>query len=144
MTKQSNFPSNIVKGQEAICPDGPGRVIDFCDDFPGAFIQVSTYVNDRGCKWAPHNVDLIPPPTVEGRPTPAKSKETEVGEAIEHAAQRLPEGYRIRMDIEHEGYAVYLLCPNTHIGICMEEENLDLDIREAVKIAHERAKADDG
>lgn len=50
----------IVKGQEAMCPDGLGRVIDFCKDSPHEFIQVETYTDDRSCKWSPHNVQLIP------------------------------------------------------------------------------------
>ena len=50
-----------IIGQEAICPDGLGRVIGYADDFPKQWIQVSTYVNDRACQWAPHNVELIDP-----------------------------------------------------------------------------------
>jgi len=50
-----------IIGQEAICSDGLGRVIAFCDDFPDQWIQVSTYVNDRSCKWDPDNVKLIAP-----------------------------------------------------------------------------------
>ena len=46
-----------IIGQEAICPDGLGRVMDFEEDF----IQVTTYINDRSCKWGPHNVTLINP-----------------------------------------------------------------------------------
>lgn len=49
----------IIIGQEAICPDGLGRVIAYKDAFPEQWVQVSTYVNDRQCKWAPHNVQLI-------------------------------------------------------------------------------------
>jgi len=49
-----------VIGQEAVCSDGLGRVVAFCDRFPEQWIQVSTYVKDRGCKWAPHNVRLVP------------------------------------------------------------------------------------
>ena len=44
-----------VIGQEAICPDGLGRVISFGLDY----IQVQTYVNDRSCEWAYHNVQLV-------------------------------------------------------------------------------------
>jgi hypothetical protein len=50
-----------ILGQEAICPDGLGRVVDFRDDFPVRWVQVSTYVNDRSCKWDPDNVELIDP-----------------------------------------------------------------------------------
>ena len=52
---------NIIIGQEAICPDGVGRVIDFRYDFPHQWIKVSTYVNDRQCEWSPDNVELIDP-----------------------------------------------------------------------------------
>ena len=47
-----------ILGQEVICPDGFGRVVDFSDKFPGKWIQVETYVNNRGCKWDPKNVSL--------------------------------------------------------------------------------------
>lgn len=50
-----------IIGQEAICPDGLGRVIAYVDDFPTQWIQVETYAQDRSCKWAPHNVELIDP-----------------------------------------------------------------------------------
>jgi hypothetical protein len=50
-------PQNIILGQEAICPDGLGRVINTDDKW----IQVQTYVNDRSCKWDPKNVTLINP-----------------------------------------------------------------------------------
>jgi hypothetical protein len=53
---------HIEIGQEAICPDGLGRVIAVLDNFPHQWVQVSTYVNDRQCKWAPHNVLIIPLP----------------------------------------------------------------------------------
>lgn len=49
-----------IIGQEAVCRDGLGRVIAFCDNFPDRWIQVSTYVNDRQCRWDPENVTLIP------------------------------------------------------------------------------------
>jgi hypothetical protein len=54
------YPKPIL-GQEAICSDGLGRVVAFKDAFPDRWIQVSTYVHDRQCKWAPHNVQLIDP-----------------------------------------------------------------------------------
>ena len=53
------FPK-IILGQEAICPDGLGRVSEFNDKFPHEYIKVDTYINNRGCKWAPRNVKLIP------------------------------------------------------------------------------------
>jgi len=48
-----------VIGQEAICPDGLGRVIAYRDRFPDCWIQISTYVNDLSCQWAPENVQLV-------------------------------------------------------------------------------------
>lgn len=50
-----------ILGQEAVCPDGLGRVKSYVDNFPTQYIEVETYVNNRGCHWAPHNVTLIPP-----------------------------------------------------------------------------------
>lgn len=50
---------NIVIGQECICPDGMGRVVNFNFTMPHEFIKVDTYINNRGCEWAPHNVKLI-------------------------------------------------------------------------------------
>lgn len=50
-----------IIGQEAICPDGLGRVIAFNYELPDLFVQVDTYINNRGCMWAPTNVALIPP-----------------------------------------------------------------------------------
>lgn len=50
-----------IIGQEAICPDGLGRVVAYGDVLPSPWIQVNTYFNNRGCKWAPENVELIDP-----------------------------------------------------------------------------------
>lgn len=50
-----------ILGQEAICPDGLGRVVEFRDEFPHQWIRVSSYINDRKCQWAPTNVELIDP-----------------------------------------------------------------------------------
>lgn len=48
-----------IIGQEAICPDGLGRVSAYHDDFPHMWIRVDTYINSRNCKWAPENVRLV-------------------------------------------------------------------------------------
>jgi len=48
-----------VIGQEAVCPDGLGRVVAFMDSFPFQWIQVRTYVGDRSCQWDPCNVKLV-------------------------------------------------------------------------------------
>ncbi len=47
----------IIIGQEAICPDGLGRVAKY-DDFS---ITVETYMHNRGCNWAHKNVELLDP-----------------------------------------------------------------------------------
>ena len=52
---------NIIKGQEAICPDGLGRVVKWDLDCPNNWIQISTYIDDRRCKWDQDNVVLIDP-----------------------------------------------------------------------------------
>ena len=54
----SKFKHPVI-GQEALCPDGLGRVQAFEDNFPHQWIQVETYVKNRGCKWSPHNVKLL-------------------------------------------------------------------------------------
>lgn len=50
-----------ILGQEAICPDGLGRVVAFRDEFPFQWIKVSTYLGDPSCDWDPENVELIDP-----------------------------------------------------------------------------------
>ncbi len=50
-----------IIGQEAVCPNGLGRVIDFKLGHVNSFIRVRTYVDNRSCEWAPHNVKLISP-----------------------------------------------------------------------------------
>lgn len=51
-----------IIGQEAICPDGLGRVVNYryCKG-EVSWITVSTYVNDRKCEWDMKNVELIDP-----------------------------------------------------------------------------------
>jgi len=48
-----------IIGQEAICPDGLGRVSEFSDQFHDQWIRVETYINNRGCKWSPKNIRLV-------------------------------------------------------------------------------------
>lgn len=57
MTKYPTFKHPVI-GQEAVCPDGVGRVLDYKDHFPEQWVCVSTYVKDRQCKWDPKNVKL--------------------------------------------------------------------------------------
>jgi len=49
----------IIIGQEAICPDGLGRVEAFDLTKLNNWIKVKTYINNRGCKWDVDNVELI-------------------------------------------------------------------------------------
>ena len=52
----------IILGQEAICPDGLGRVCNFKEKRNGVeWIQVETYFKDRSCCWDVKNVELIDP-----------------------------------------------------------------------------------
>lgn len=48
-----------IIGQEAVCPDGLGRVVEVHRGFPYDWIKVQTYVNDRSCKWDFRNVQLV-------------------------------------------------------------------------------------
>lgn len=57
----ANFEHPVI-GQECLCPDGLGRVVAWCDNFPNQWVRVDTYIKNRGCKWAPHNVKLVPLP----------------------------------------------------------------------------------
>ena len=52
---------DIILGQEAICPDGLGRVSDFDLKFPSNWIEITTYINNRGCHWDTDNIKLIDP-----------------------------------------------------------------------------------
>ena len=50
-----------IIGQEAICPDGIGRVADFGDGVANShWIRVDTYLRNRGCHWDHTDVELIP------------------------------------------------------------------------------------
>lgn len=49
-----------IIGQEAICPDGLGRVVSFSNGTVGiSKIVVKTYIDDRSCNWDSRNVELI-------------------------------------------------------------------------------------
>lgn len=48
-----------IIGQEAVCPDGLGRVVGFKDNFPEEWIEVETYVNLQTKKYSPDNVRLV-------------------------------------------------------------------------------------
>lgn len=55
--------SHIIIGQEAICPEGLGRVQDYDRDHsPPWWVVVETYIANRGCRWDYHNVELLPLP----------------------------------------------------------------------------------
>jgi hypothetical protein len=52
----------IIIGQEAICPDGLGRVKSIQSAMGCSVnITVQTYMDDRSCSWARDNVELINP-----------------------------------------------------------------------------------
>ena len=58
---------NVIIGQEAICPDGLGRVaavgpVNYCGGKTEySWIEVETYYHNRSCHWSPYNVELINP-----------------------------------------------------------------------------------
>jgi len=52
------MPLPII-GQEAVCPDGLGRVIGFGSEGCSHWICVETYINDSCCHWDYHNVKLV-------------------------------------------------------------------------------------
>ena len=56
MTHKLKYP---IIGQEAVCPDGLGRVTAFKDKSPFHWIRVATYINNRDCAWAWCNVKLV-------------------------------------------------------------------------------------
>ena len=55
---KKTFPDPII-GQEAVCPDGLGRVTSFDNCAPYNWICVETYVADRSCQWDHTNVKLV-------------------------------------------------------------------------------------
>jgi hypothetical protein len=57
-SKEDELP---ITGQECFCGDGLGRVMSFDFSPPNNYIQVSTYIRDRECKWDRHNVELLDP-----------------------------------------------------------------------------------
>jgi len=63
---------NIIIGQEAICPDGLGRVESFRVGMRDSFIQINPYVGKRSGdgKWIPEFVELIDPRGVVHIPLP--------------------------------------------------------------------------
>ena len=54
-----------IIGQEAVCPDGLGRVAKIIW-LNGVIdrIKIDTYIENRGCEWAPLNVRLVPLPAL--------------------------------------------------------------------------------
>lgn len=53
-----------IIGQECICPDGLGRVMDYYKSDPPhcvQWIKVTTYINDRQRQWEAKDVELINP-----------------------------------------------------------------------------------
>ena len=59
-TKQeTNKFENIIIGQEAICPDGLGKITIF--NKKENWVQVETYYHNKSSKWSPDNIELIDP-----------------------------------------------------------------------------------
>lgn len=53
-------PMNPVIGQEAVCPDGLGRVNGIEEGAAGSQrIRVRTYINNRDCLWDSKNIRLV-------------------------------------------------------------------------------------
>lgn len=55
-----SFQHPII-GQEAICPQGLGRVVSYRDDFPHQWICVRPYIGGCECNYDYSSVQLIPP-----------------------------------------------------------------------------------
>ena len=52
--------SDIIIGQECVCPDGLGKVAEIINGVTGSYsIKVDTYIDNRSCHWASHNVKLV-------------------------------------------------------------------------------------
>ena len=50
----------ITIGQEAICPDGLGRISKVeCSICNTIIITVETYINNRSCCWDSSNIELV-------------------------------------------------------------------------------------
>jgi hypothetical protein len=71
---------NIIIGQEAICPDGLGRVESFRVGVRDSFIQVNPYVGKRSGdgKWIPKFVELIDPRGIVHIPLNNQSSITDI------------------------------------------------------------------
>ncbi len=53
-----------IIGQEAICPDGLGRVEEIDFKLPNKNITIRTYVNNKSCIWDMDDIKLIPIPNL--------------------------------------------------------------------------------
>ena len=56
MSHEFNHP---IIGQEAIVPDGVGRVVSYEDKFPTQYIEVKPYMTPYPMKFDPKNVELV-------------------------------------------------------------------------------------
>lgn len=90
----------IIIGQEAICPDGLGRVAAFNLTMPHNWIQVNTYFNNRGCKWGSENVKLINPQKLYCE----RELLGKLSEALKF----------VLLHADENGEDIYCLCPNPH------------------------------
>ena len=62
------LPKDVVPiiGQECICPDGLGRVSDYLSiKNEVQWVKVTTYFENRSCKWDIKNITLIKLNTIE-------------------------------------------------------------------------------
>lgn len=91
-SKKNNSWKSWFPGQEVICPDGIGRVVEVRDRFPQQWVKVSTYVNDRQCEWAPGNVRLTTENDTRIKQLTAERDELRAAlrDAIEFAERGLP------------------------------------------------------
>ena len=71
---KQEFPK-VILGQEAITPDGLGRVMGCVNKFPHQTITVKAYIDDVTTIYAFHNVELIDPRGAVEALQAAKDKE---------------------------------------------------------------------
>ena len=60
-----NIKTEIIIGQEAVCPHGLGRVVKSNYNCGYPSITIKTYINNKECKWPPDKVKLVPITTGE-------------------------------------------------------------------------------
>lgn len=58
----------------------------------------------------------------------------QIGRAIDSAADKLPSGYQIRLDVENGGYGCSLIYPNGE-EICIDSDSVSSSFDQGVRIA---------